>query len=159
MSEEAMVRASVEALRRVYDAWAQGDFSSRPEMLDPNIEGVWAAELPDAHVDQGVEALFASSREWLSAWEGFRLEAEAFLPAEEKVVVLVVLHGKGKGSGAEVRRMRVVLDVVAAQVLLGRLLRLFLVDVESEEIQRGPLVLLQIVVDIRSHHGFSLPAG
>jgi hypothetical protein len=49
-----MVRASVEALRRVYDAWAQGDFSSRPEMLDPNIEGVWAAELPDAHVDQGV---------------------------------------------------------------------------------------------------------
>ncbi len=71
-------------------------------MLDPNIEGVWAAELPDAHVDQGIEALIASSREWLSAWEGFRLEAEDFLPAEDKVVALVVLHGKGKGSGAEV---------------------------------------------------------
>ena len=35
-------------------------------------------------------------------WEGFRLKAEAFLPAEDKVVVLVVLRGKGKGSGAEV---------------------------------------------------------
>lgn len=102
MSQEAMVRENVEALRGVYDAWARGDFSSRPEMLDPNIEGVWAAELPDAHVDQGVEALVASSREWLSAWEGFRVEAEAFLPAEDKIIVLVVLHGKGKGSGAEV---------------------------------------------------------
>jgi ketosteroid isomerase-like protein len=101
MSEEAMVRESVEALHRAYDDWAQGDFSRR-EIFDPNIEGVWAAELPDPHVDQGVEALVASSREWLSAWEGFRLEAEAFLPAEDRVVVLVVLHGRGKGSGAEV---------------------------------------------------------
>ena len=86
---------------RAYGEWAQGDFSRR-ELFDPNIEGVWAAELPDAHVDQGVEAFFASCREWLSTWEGFRLEAEAFLPAEDKVVVLVVLRGRGRGSGAEV---------------------------------------------------------
>ena len=106
MSEEAIgresvERESVESLRRAYDEWARGDFSRR-ELFDPNIEGVWAAELPDAHVDQGVEAFFASCREWLSTWQGFRLEAEAFLPAEDKVVVLVVLRGKGKGSGAEV---------------------------------------------------------
>jgi ketosteroid isomerase-like protein len=101
MSEEA-VQESVETLRRAYKEWAQGDFSGR-EMFDPSIEGVWAAELPDAHVDHGVEAFFASSREWLSTWEGFRLEAEAFVPGpEHKVVVLVVLHGKGKGSGVEV---------------------------------------------------------
>jgi hypothetical protein len=98
MSEE-----NVKALRRVNDAWAQGDFSSRPEMLDPNIEGVWAGELPDAHVDQGIEALVAPSREWLSAWEGFRVEAEAFLPAQDKIVVFVVLHGKGKDSGPKSR--------------------------------------------------------
>ena len=101
MSEEAMVRESVGALRRAYGEWARGDFSRR-ELFDPDIEGVWAAELPDPHVDRGVEAFFASSREWLSAWEGFRLEAEAFLPAEDKVVVLVVLRGRGRGSGVEV---------------------------------------------------------
>ena len=106
MSEEAIgresvERESVESLRRAYDEWARGD-SSRRELFDPNIEGVWTAELPDAHVDQGVEAFFASCRQWLSTWEGFRLEAEAFLPAEDKVVVLVVLRGQGKGSGAEV---------------------------------------------------------
>jgi hypothetical protein len=83
MSEEAMGRESIESLRRAYDEWARGDFSRR-ELFDPNIKGVWAAELPDAHVDQGVEAFFASCREWFSAWEGFRLEAEAFLPAEDK---------------------------------------------------------------------------
>jgi ketosteroid isomerase-like protein len=101
MSQEAKAQESVEALRRAYDAWAQGDFSRR-ELFDPDIEGVWAAELPDPHVDQGVEALVASSREWLSAWDAFRLEAESFLPAEDKVVVLVVLRGRGKGSGVEV---------------------------------------------------------
>jgi ketosteroid isomerase-like protein len=99
--EGAIVRESVEALRRAYGDWAQGDFSRR-ELFDPDIEGVWAAELPDPHVDHGVEALFRSSREWLSAWEGFRLQAEAFLPAEGKIVVLLTLHGRGTGSGAEV---------------------------------------------------------
>ena len=96
-----MSQENLEALRCAYDAWARGDFSRR-ELFDRNIEGVWAAELPDPHVDKGLEALFASSREWLSTWEEFRLEAEAFLLAQDKVVVLVVLRGKGKGSGAEV---------------------------------------------------------
>ena len=96
-----MSQENVETLRRAYDDWAQGDFSSR-ELFDPHVEGVWAAELPDPHVDRGIEALSASSREWLSSWDAFRLEAEAFLPAGDKVVVLVVLHGQGKGSGAEV---------------------------------------------------------
>jgi ketosteroid isomerase-like protein len=101
MSEEGSAHESIEALRRAYGEWAKGDFSGR-ELFDPNIEGVRAAELPDPHVDRGVDALHTSSREWLTAWDGFRLEAEAFLPAEDKVVVLVVLHGRGKGSGAEV---------------------------------------------------------
>ena len=92
----------VDALRRIYDEWAQGNFSGGREIFDPNVEGVWAAELPDAHVDQCAEALAGSSRDWLSAWEGFRVEAEAFLPAQDKVVVLVVLRGRGKGSGVEV---------------------------------------------------------
>jgi ketosteroid isomerase-like protein len=96
-----MSQEGVEALRRAYDEWANGDFSRR-DLFDPTIEGVWAAELPDPHVDHGVEALIASSREWLTAWDAFRLEAEAFLPGEDKVVVLVVLYGQGKGSGAEV---------------------------------------------------------
>ena len=47
----------VEALRRIYGEWAQGAFSGGHEIFDPNVEGVWAAELPDAHVDQGAEAL------------------------------------------------------------------------------------------------------
>jgi hypothetical protein len=36
---------------------------------------VWAAELPDPHVDHGADALFAPGRKRLSAWEGFRVEA------------------------------------------------------------------------------------
>jgi len=96
MSEE-----NVEALRRAYGQWAQGDFSRR-ELFDPHIECVWAADLPDPHVDHGVEALWKSSREWLTAWDAFRLEAEAFLPADDKVVVLIAIRGRGKGSGADV---------------------------------------------------------
>ena len=78
-----MSQENLQALRRAYDAWARGDLSRR-ELFDPNIEGVWAAELPDPHVDKGIEAFFASSREWLATWEEFRLEAEAFLPVEDK---------------------------------------------------------------------------
>ena len=96
-----MSQENVEALRRAYDKWAQGDFSAQ-ELFDPDIETVWAADLPDRHVDRGVEALWTSWREWLSAWDAFRLEAEAFLPADDKVVVLIVVRGRGKGSGADV---------------------------------------------------------
>ena len=48
-----MVRQNVEALRRVYDEWAKGDFS-RHEMFDPTIEGVWAAELPESIGRRGI---------------------------------------------------------------------------------------------------------
>jgi len=96
-----MSQENVEALRRAYDKWAQGGFTAR-ELFDPNIETVWAADLPDRHIDRGVEALWTSGREWLSAWDAFRLEAEAFLPADDKVVVLIVIRGRGKGSGVDV---------------------------------------------------------
>lgn len=90
-------------MRRIYDEWAQGNFSGGREIFDPNVEGVWTAELPDTHVDQGAEALAASSRDWLSAWEGFRVEAEAFLPFGDKVVVLVVLRGSARAAASKLR--------------------------------------------------------
>jgi ketosteroid isomerase-like protein len=43
-------------------------------------------------------------REWLSDWEDFRLKAEGYFDAEDRVVVPFQVHARGKESGIEVER-------------------------------------------------------
>jgi ketosteroid isomerase-like protein len=95
----AMSQENVEIIRDAHARWARGDFSSQ-EFLDPDIEVFW--QTPDATVTRGVEALAEGWREWLSPWENLTVEAERLIEAGNRVVVLAVLRGRGKGSGIEI---------------------------------------------------------
>jgi ketosteroid isomerase-like protein len=94
-----MSRENVEIIRDAHARWARGDFSSQ-EFLDPNIEVFW--QTPDATVTRGIDAFGEAWREWLSPWENLTVEAERVIEAENRVVVLAVLRGRGKGSGIEI---------------------------------------------------------
>jgi hypothetical protein len=92
----------VEALRAVYERWGRGDFWT-PEIFDHDVEVVWSPEIPDISVARGLAAVEESIRDWLSAWENLRMEAERLIDlGEDRILVLVAAYGRGKGSGVEV---------------------------------------------------------
>jgi ketosteroid isomerase-like protein len=95
MSEE-----NVEIVREIYRAWERGDFSSN-EWADPEIEFHLRAG-PDEAVHHGVEAMGHAWREWLGAWDEFRVEVEKFLDLGDDILVLVKFGGRGKTSGTPV---------------------------------------------------------
>jgi len=98
----AMSRENIEAVRRVYEGWAQGDFSEN-DAFDPEVEFAMV-DWPEGSNAHGRDAMWRSWRSALSAWEDFRAEPIEFIDAgEDSVVVLNRIEGRGKGSGARVQ--------------------------------------------------------
>ena len=97
-----MSRENVEALKAVYARWAQGDFWGA-EILDPDIEVVWAQEMPDSGgPTHGIDAMTAGMQNLLAAWDDYIWAADEFMPAGDRVLVLFTARGRGKGSSVEV---------------------------------------------------------
>jgi ketosteroid isomerase-like protein len=97
-----MSQENVEALKAVYARWEQGDFWTA-EILDPNIEVVWAQEMPDfGDPTRGIEAMTAGMQNLLAAWDDYSWAADEFVPVGDRVVVLFTARGRGKGSSVEV---------------------------------------------------------
>ena len=96
-----MSAADVETLRRIYSAWAEGKFWTF-ELFHDDVETRWATEVPDIEGSRGVEGLGDLFRQWLSAWDDCRIEAEEFHDCGDQVVVFVRIHGRGSGSSVEV---------------------------------------------------------
>jgi hypothetical protein len=93
--------ANLDLVRSIFAAWERGDWSS-VEWAHPEIE-FDIADGPEPGVRIGVAAMAESWREWLSAWEGYRIEAEEFRELdEERVLVLNRYGGRGKTSGLEI---------------------------------------------------------
>jgi ketosteroid isomerase-like protein len=94
-----MSRENVEILRAVYARWALGDFWT-PEIFDPDVEVAWAPDVPDIGTYRGLAGLERSVRDWLAAWDDIRMEADEFIEvAPDRILVLVSVHGRGRGSG------------------------------------------------------------
>ena len=97
-----MSQENVEALKAVYARWAVGDFWT-PDIFDPDVEVVWAQDMPDfAGPNRGLPALDRGIRTLLAAWDEYRWEAERFIPVADRVLVLFTARGRGKGSSVEV---------------------------------------------------------
>ena len=96
-----MSQENVELLRAVYERWRLGDLWT-PEVFDPDVEVVWAADIPDAGTHHGLAELEQDSRRWLSAWDALRVQAEEYIDLGERVLVLITISGRGKDSNIEV---------------------------------------------------------
>jgi ketosteroid isomerase-like protein len=95
MSEE-----NVEAIRRVYERWREGDLRADDDLLDPLILFVVSPEFPDTGTYLGLEALADYTRALLESWTSLTIEAEAFTDAGNTIVASVLQSGVGAGSGA-----------------------------------------------------------
>jgi len=100
-----MASANVDLVRSIYAAWARGDFSS-VEWADPGIEFVFAGG-PELVTATGLPGMLEGLRDFLSAWEGFRVAADEYRELDsERVLVLVHFSARGKTSGLELGQMR-----------------------------------------------------
>ncbi len=99
-----MASANVElVVRSIYADWERGEYSS-VEWADPEIErvfadgpapGSWKGRLPEGW------------RDFLSAWEELRMEADEYRELDdERVLVVHHYSGRGKTSGLELGQMR-----------------------------------------------------
>lgn len=99
-----MSSANLELVRSIYANWERGDWSS-VEWAHPDIEFV----IPDGAARgnwTGVAGMAEGWRGWLSAWEGYGVAVDEYRELdEERVLVLVHQHGRGKTSGLEIGQM------------------------------------------------------
>jgi ketosteroid isomerase-like protein len=95
--------ANVALVRSIFAAWERGDYSP-PEWAHRDIEYA-IADGPSPGSWTGLR-LPEGARDFLSAWEDLRLEAEAYRELDdERVLVLIRFAGRGKLSGLELAQL------------------------------------------------------
>jgi ketosteroid isomerase-like protein len=91
-------------VRSLYEAWSRGDWSP-VEWAHPEIEFV-AADGPAPGSSRGLADMEAFWRDFLGAWEDYRVEPEDYRELDgDRVLVFIRIRGRGKASGLEVERM------------------------------------------------------
>jgi len=92
--------ADIALLRQVLRQWEQGDFWDAAPYAD---DVVFVRAGPDPGEYHGLDGLATAWRDFLGAWEDFRIAPERIVPADGGTYVLLIrLQGRGKGSGMEI---------------------------------------------------------
>lgn len=96
---------NVDLVRSIHSAWERGDYSSA-DWAHPEIEYVHA-DGPDSGSWRGLTSMAEAFRNFMSAWEDFRVEAEQYRELDaERVLVLFRFGARGKRSGLEAEQIR-----------------------------------------------------
>ena len=99
-----MSQENVEIVRSIYAAWERGNFAET-HWADPRIDCQFIGDVPSAGTAKGLDGMATAWREWLSAWQDFRVEADEYRDLGERVLVLCRFAGRGRTSGVEVGQM------------------------------------------------------
>jgi uncharacterized protein len=95
-----MSQQNVEVVRRAVSALAAGDWQAVFETWDPQIEWHFEREAVISGVRRGRDGVRAALSSFMTEWENFAVEIEDLIAADdERVVMLVHLTGRGRGSG------------------------------------------------------------
>jgi len=123
LSPRSRLRRAVVArrVRQGYEALNRGDMEVLYLGNDPGVE--WHMAKDEAGVPfggdfddvyYGAEGLRAWAGKWREAWDEFRLETEEVIDCHDRLVVLLRVRVRGKGSHVEVERP------IAQVLTLGR---------------------------------------
>jgi ketosteroid isomerase-like protein len=129
-----MSQENVEIVRRIYEAWAQGDFRARIDDLDQHVVLVIRPDFPEFGVFLGLDGVREYMRRFLDQWEQLTIQATNLRAVGGTVLAQIVQHGKGRASGIEgdnryfqlltfrsrkIVRMESIMDEAAALETLG----------------------------------------
>ena len=97
-----MSQQNVELIQRTMAYFAE---TGNPmlEILDPDVE-VYDHDIPDAGTYRGTAGFEQWLADWTAAWEEFAMQPEEWIDAGDKVVIILLMTAKGRGSGVEVTR-------------------------------------------------------
>lgn len=87
-------------LEGILEEWGRGEFwNAEPYAHDV----VFIRSGPDGGEYHGIEGLSAAWRDFLGAWENFRIRTERVVAGDAGVYVLLIrLKARGKGSGVDI---------------------------------------------------------
>jgi ketosteroid isomerase-like protein len=93
---------NLDLVRSIYADWERGSWSSA-DWADPEITLVIVDE-PGARETKGIAAMGAAWREFLSIWEGYRIEAREYRElGEGRVLVLLQAFGRSRAAGVDLK--------------------------------------------------------
>jgi ketosteroid isomerase-like protein len=93
--------ADVELVRGIIEALNAGDVDGMLERMHPDFEWTPLEASPVARVYRGHEQVRGYVEDWLSTFEGLRLELGEPEQLGERVVTVVRASGRGRGSGVQ----------------------------------------------------------
>jgi ketosteroid isomerase-like protein len=98
-----MASSNLDLVQSIFAAWERGDYSSG-EWAHPEIEWVFP-DGPSPGSWRGRAGMLEGTRDFLSAWEDYRIEVEAYRELDDdRVLVLTKRSGRGKTSGLDIER-------------------------------------------------------
>ena len=96
---------NTDALRRGYDAFAEGDMESVRSIWTDDLqwEGPDLESLPDAGRFEGPDAVIEMFGRLPDYWDGLSVTPDEFVEDGDTVVVLGHNEGRGKATGEEIK--------------------------------------------------------
>ena len=92
----------MDRLRAAYEALDRGDAEAIRDFLHPQVELFDRPEIPDAGSYIGWEGLMLSVRASRDSFADFHFTPQRFFEHGDRVVVIVLMTGRGKASGVPV---------------------------------------------------------
>jgi ketosteroid isomerase-like protein len=96
------VSENLDLVRSIYADWERGDWS-RADWADPDMELVMVDQ-PGAQEAKGIAATTAAWRDFLSTWNGYRIEAREYRELSDgRVLVLLQAFGRSRAGGLDLK--------------------------------------------------------
>ncbi len=96
--------SNVDIIKRLYQAFAEGDMDSISALIDPSVEWIESDGIPYGGVFQGYEAVLNGVFAKIGAeWDNFTANVDQFIDAGDIVVTLGTDSGIYKATGKKMR--------------------------------------------------------
>lgn len=95
-----MPQENIEIVRRLAEAFDERGFDGAREFFDPDIEWHEDPSFPEAGVYQGMDAVEAYARQFMSEFAEMHYHAVDLTDLDDQVIANMRISGEGQASGA-----------------------------------------------------------
>jgi uncharacterized protein len=100
MGAYAITDEDLDRLRAGYDAWNRGDHEALLDQVDPEFE-LHDLDFPDSPVFRGRGGFLANVERLGEIWSEVQFSVNELIPLGDRVLALLHVRLKGRGSGVE----------------------------------------------------------